>query len=187
MLSRAEAAALSLGTESGRPGRPGTAAPGAGGFGPGDSGAAAGCLWESRCSPQVQSTRPGCSRTRLGASPAARPGVPLVPGARTSAPRSGALTMEHGLREAGVVMMTAAAAGADSQRPWSLPGPWSSRRSPGSMRAGRLCRWFLSPTPRLLPHPSQGGRPTPPPGSALCLSHNFRRIRRDVLSVSTSR
>lgn len=84
-------------------------------------------------------------------------------------------------------MTTAAAAGAGSHRPWSPPGPWPSRRCRESVQAGRLCHWFLSPTPRLLLHPSPGGRHTPRPGSALCLSHNFRRIRGNVLSVSTLR
>lgn len=87
--------------------------------------------------------------------------------------------MEHDLQEAGVVMVIATAAGASSHRPYSLPGPWSSAEVPGvGAGEGRLCRWLLSPTPRLLFHPSQGGRHTPRPGSALCLSHNFRRISR---------
>ena len=54
---------------------------------------------QSPSSPQVQSARPGCSRTRLSAGPRSASESPGVPGARISAPERGALTMEHGLRE----------------------------------------------------------------------------------------
>lgn len=63
---------------------------------------------------------------------------------------SGALTMEHGLREADVVIMTAAAARAGSHSPWSLPGPWCAPRcraaaSAAGSSAPRRARCFIHP------------------------------------------
>lgn len=124
-LSGSEAAAPGLGTESRRRGPllprspPGSAAPGAGRDGPEYSGEAAGC---PRAEQPGLSADPKCNAGLFPDAPGRGapqhvPEYPGVPRERIYAPGRGALTMEHGLREAGVVMMTATAAGASSHRP----------------------------------------------------------------------
>lgn len=124
-LSGSEAAAPGLGTESRRRGLllprspPGSAAPGASGDGPEYSGEAAGC---PRAEQPGLSADPKCKAGLFPDAPGRGapqhvPKYPGVPRERIYAPGRGALTMEHGLREAGVVMMTATAAGASSHRP----------------------------------------------------------------------
>lgn len=123
-----------------------------------ESGAATGLLWESQCPRQVQSARPGCSRTRLGAGTGRAPRSPPRAGRANLCAGSGALTMEHGLREAGVVMMTAAAARAGSHSPWSLPGPWRARRCRASGRAAVCAAGSSAPRrARRFIHPRGGG------------------------------
>lgn len=76
-----------------------------------------GCAQRLRAGPKCEAGLFPDVHGRGGGGPTARPGVPGAPGARTYAPGRGALTMEHGLREAGIVMMTATAAGASSHHP----------------------------------------------------------------------
>lgn len=128
---------------------PGAAAPGASGFGPGNSGAVpaacgrASALGRSKVQGHAV---PGRARAR------ARQRAPEPPACRRAnlCAGSGALTMEHGLREADVVIMTAAAARAGSHSPWSLPGPWCAPRcraaaSAAGSSAPRRARCFIHP------------------------------------------
>lgn len=89
---------------------------------------------------------PGRARAR------ARQRAPEPPACRRAnlCAGSGALTMEHGLRETDVVIMTAAAARAGSHSPWSLPGPWCAPRcraaaSAAGSSAPRRARCFIHP------------------------------------------
>lgn len=144
---------------------PGAAALGASGFGPGDSGTVpaacgrASALGRSKVQGQAV---PGRARAP---GPAARPAAPRVP-AREVVRRE--RSAYHGTWSAG-------GGRGHHDRSCSTSGlsqPMVTARTLvcAEVPGGRLCGWFLCPTPRPLFHPSQGGRHTPRPGSALCLS-----------------
>lgn len=153
---------------------------------------ALGRSWQPPVGEPVLSAGPKCKAGLFPDVPcrASRQRVPECPGAqgaRTWAPRDrGALTMEHGPREGGVVMMTATAAGASSHRPWSLPGP-GLPRSRRQRLPGRAISAAGSSHPRracCFSHPGGGGTHR---GQALRFAFSITSVGSagGVLSVST--
>lgn len=138
--------------------QPSAAAPGARGSGPGTPARLPLPVGEPvlpagpKCKAQLFPDAPGRGARQRAPSPqrACR--------ARELVRGSGALTMEHGLREAGVVMMTAAAARAGSRGPWSLPGPRCARRCRESDRVAVSAAGSSAPRrARCFIHPRGGG------------------------------